>query len=1631
MKNRRQSHAKTRRREGKRPGQGLFPFDSCRLRVFASSREENANSDTIRFATVSFLVFTYLLFSTVAALTCAYGQDALPDIEFFGSMKDRSAGSPASEQAADYILKTFEKAGLSQIGVHEFLTPIPEADAARIEVAGTTLDLYPWAPNLVYLSTTPREGLRGPLIYAGKGDLGSFNGKSVKGGIVLMDTASSGNWMNAAMLGAGALIFLGDDSSTIADFKNNNTLTPAAFPRFWADTVTGSKLRRLAEAQSPEAKVTSRARWKNKVARNCYGFVTGKDPKLKNELIIIDASYDATPQVIGLAPGADEAVSISLLLSIARTLAKDPPDRTVLFLATIGNGDTIEGMRQFIWALTGRKKLLASREKELQARKKRTDHLLGLLDLDDPLSIKEPKDRKLILQLVAEKSKDKADELTREIQYRQKLARSAPTADIEDPKPYRRLSWVEDTEAMNQGQKSLALSLLQAARPELKAEREELNLRREVLKSGSSIRSILDGYNTVLLLSLYLSSHSRFMGLVEMGESYPVRENIRRMQRAGRLAEMLSRLGREVSDATGLPEMIRNISTGNSLEGAFGKPLTEFHPCCDVGALAGLPAVALMTLDDERSNWGTPNDTLDHIDRGSLDIMSRFLPLLLGKLFSHQALGPALETGIPGLSGLEGQAKFVRQGELFPDQPAPGTIISVIQGKSVFRTMVFYDGAFFIPGIANNRVALEKLVLEPYGLDPETGRVGWTADKVQTGKINYRIRVKSDLASTSLTMFHCLQTDVFQAFDPQSMDYLTKVELLDAATDAVPLRYWFSRVDSRNTTAISVFLEKGSKLKLIMAQSLLSKELFLVNSAKGNTAGSGFLVGDPPTILLTPYQVSKDLELILGERLKNLSRHGIVNNYLQSLYETSSDELTLSRNALDRNRYDTFWKNVVAAWAKLDLVYGEIEKTRRDVLTGVMFFIALFVPFAYCMERYLFAYRSIYRQLIAFFAILLVTIFVIRSLHPAFQLTYSPMVVIIAFFIASLSILVSWIIFMRFEREMAELHSRSAHIKAPQGSKWQAFGAGFAIGASNLNRRKLRTGLTCITLIILTFTVMSFTNVKSLHEPSHTRIAETASYSGILLRNQFWQPLNQLTLVDMRTRFDSAASIWPRGWIDPVNASERSITRIYAENIYTAAEGALGLGENPPEVFRSVIKYGRWFDSGEESSVLLPLAMAKQLKLDPEKDLGAEVHIFGSAFKVIGFFDAAMLESLKDLDQNPIMPAYLELSQSRELSDVEIEAIQSGEVVLPSSERFRYASADRTFIMPFSKCLSFGGTLKAIALLPSSGERALAIADRLSTWLAFPLFVGDEGAWHHNAGTTLRYQGATNLPIPILIVVLITLNTMIGHVHERRREIGTYTSVGLAPTHVGFLFIVEALSLAVISTVIGYILAQLSAKYLGSTAPFSQLTFNYSSLASIACMFLVFSVVFLASLYPARMAAQIAMPDVNSSWSLPSPEGDVLFVNLPFLLKYDEEKGVMGYLNDFYSSYQDTSHGSFIADETTLDIGLPVMSPLKAPPPACLLIRTNVWLAPFDFGIKQRMQIQCCPSEENPGYLELAVQMVRISGEKSAWERANRNFIKTLRKQMLLWRLLDEDAKAHYRQLAPADYSGQFGESTP
>ncbi|MCJ7808845.1 MAG: peptide ABC transporter permease, partial [Desulfobulbaceae bacterium] len=183
-------------------------------------------------------------------------------------------------------------------------------------------------------------------------------------------------------------------------------------------------------------------------------------------------------------------------------------------------------------------------------------------------------------------------------------------------------------------------------------------------------------------------------------------------------------------------------------------------------------------------------------------------------------------------------------------------------------------------------------------------------------------------------------------------------------------------------------------------------------------------------------------------------------------------------------------------------------------------------------------------------------------------------------------------------------------------------------------------------------------------------------------------------------------------------------------------------------------------------------------------------------------------------------------------------------------------------------------------------------------------------------------------------------------------------------------------------------------------------------------------VVLVSVIYPSKVAAQIAIPDVNKSWTLPEPRGNILKATLPFLMKFREHRGIGGYLIAYFAEHQDVSHGLFSVGEIAYPQKCPLLKKAGESEPGCtergccenvcLCFHMDMWLAPFDFGIMQAVEIAFVPSEGNPGFLELRLQLVRKAGEANTWRRINKTFLHDLRRQLLVWRSLDESALGRF-----------------
>ena len=1367
--------------------------------------------------------------------------------------------------------------------------------------------------------------------------------------------------------------------------------------------------------------LTSDIRWNQAEAENIYALIPGIDPALSEELVIVEAFYDSTAAVFTRSPGADEALSVASLLSLARHLKAHPPARSVLLVATSGHAQSLSGMREMIWSIRTPTKEIRKEEKRLKSLRKEYRTRLDTLDSYSPDSPPGDAGAEELAAALEDRIKTEVDTLSRRLMVlrmaEKKDQDSAAIQALADERMMlRRLGWRSRFDDLPKREKAALARLIPLAARDVKRILEDTLNQLRRLGSQKRFRGAVKALELAAVVSLHLSSHGDGVGAFNYGWLYDIKPQINRVGPYVAIDEILQRTAASPENSAGMVKYWDTLrpSALRSWQSYFvdTPPLGG-----EVAALAGYLGLTLATVNDTRRLWGTPQDLPPSVDMDYAANQARRIIGLIDAL-AHAAERYSDELPRDGFATVTGRAKLLRHGELFPDQVAENTVILAFQGNGRHHVMTDEMGIFRIKGVADKKLMLDKVIIEGYRFDAGTGDVVWAIDKNQTGKSAYRLKMQRQNMETDLVMFAARQTTLFNLLEPRNFRYMTKIQLIDGRREALPLRYWFSRIDTRSSTIASIYLEPGTYLKLTLSDSVLNKKVILLNADSNDPQGTGYRIDDWPTIPFTDFKIARDMWTLLTPRIENLEAHGIHDGKIVSLWHEGSDALKRAETALQDRRYDRFTEAALTSWALADRVYNQVEKTQKDVLFGVLFYIALFVPFAFCAERLLFAFRNIHKRIIAFLGILMLLIAVIYHVHPAFQLAYSPTVVILAFFIMGLSLMVTLIIFFRFEQEMVLLQRRAKQMRAEEISRWKAFVAAFFLGVGNLKRRRIRTGLTCATLIILTFTIMSFTSVKSTRLHAKLLFQKTSPYQGFLIKNFNWQDLPPEALGTLTNAFQGQAAVAPRVFLEDVNKTRTIPIPIQYQGRTFDARAMMGLSRREPAVtgLDRILTAGRWFTDDNEQAVLLPDRIARSLGipsdafLDPSRV--TRVSIWGIPFRVAGIFSAEKLQDQPDLDGEILTPVTFPAEVTAEMTEVEMDAMESGEDIQSFQSRYQHVPANLTVIVPARLLLARGGNLKGVAVRPVDPATIPETARRLSDRFGLTLFSGEpEGTFVYQASDTLNYSGVPNIMIPLVISILIVLNTMIGSVYERKREIAIYTSVGLAPSHVSFLFIAEAMAFAVLSVVMGYILAQVSASLFAGTALWSGITVNYSSLAGVASMILVIMVVLISVIYPSRVAASIAIPDVNRSWSLPEVNDNKIELALPFLVKYHEHDSIAGFLADYFRGHQDVSHGIFSTDEIITE---PVPGSTALNGRACIQLKARVWLAPFDFGIMQLVQIVFCPSEENEGFLEIHVFMIRETGEANAWKRINKAFINALRKQLLIWRSLDDDTRDEF-----------------
>ena len=1441
----------------------------------------------------------------------------------FASLPSRVPGYPGLEEAGRYIRAEFERAGLHQVRSDTFQVTVPVDKGAVLEVAGTgeQIPLYALWPNQVSTSTTPPEGLSGPLVHGGHGDFEEFDGQVVDGSVMLLGFGCGLSYLNARMLGAEVILFYDDGQVSREQARDKFLKVPADVRRFWIGREEALRLRRRLQAgEEVQVKVRGRMDWETAPVHNIYGYLPGLDEPLpedptrrwKDELIVVSAYYDAMSVVPALAPGAESACGITALLHLAELLAEHRPNYSVLFLATSGHFEGLAGVNHFLYRHARKSGYFRER-------------------------MSEPLDFRLFIGLDLSSHNDQV------------------------------AAFAEGT--------------------------------------------FYTGWNTNNYLKNMMAPYARlFARYVEA--AFP--------------------------KAAGSPPYMDAIAPSKQTWRDFmptGLALDSEAP-----VFVGLSGISLVTPDDARRRVDTPLDRLEYVDVRALTRQIRTIGAILrgaGRdpdLFGKSAL--ELKDQGHSLAGtiywFDREVNFavpkapIADAVVTYQQPGLNSIAGV---RTLMTTRTDSAGRFFfdiLRNITSNKVLAYKL--------DEAGRITWAPDLGSEGNAAYPITQKYVWWEDEMVevLFPCQTLSLFDIVDARHLIALDTPTVL-GENDAPPQWYGMDYVakqsaqEGKVALAAVIYARSGTRVKILMSTGLMGVKYLLTNPPSRlldqpilptaatpalleEAKGRGYPI-DTGIIPYPLYRSTADLWMIDDVRMKILERYGVRNERLAGLHQQARDALEEARDALEERRYGRFMAAVRQAAGFESRAYPEVKATANDTVNGIVFYFVLLLPFSFFAERLLFGCADIRRQLAAAAGVFVLVFLVLRLVHPAFKLSSSPYIIFLAFVILAMGSAVIVLIISKFKAEIQKMKRSTAGLHEADVGRLGATAAAISLGISNLRKRRLRTSLTAATLILVSFTALSFTSIQTSIKFYRLPRADRAPYAGALVRDRSWKGLQDITLDYVRSAFGERADVVPRSWYLSPTPSARAHLHFTVPGTGKSsyAYGMVGFAPEEPRVAdldRLLLEGGRWFAAGERQVCILPDDMAGLMGIGPADVGRARIHALGTDYTVIGLIDAEAFNRMRDMDGEKFTPVDM-VTESANLTK---EAKQDPEVVATTPIRsFIHLEASNVVLLPYAEVMELGGTLRSIAIADFQGTWPEFVhqVESFVTRVALPIFVGaEEEVSVYSSMGIASFSGFGQLVIPILIAALIILNTMLGSVYERGPEIGIYSSLGLTPLHVAALFLAEASVFATIGAVMGYLLGQTVGLVLAANGLLEGITLNYSSLSAISSTLIVMLTVFLSTSYPAKKAADMTVPDVNRKWDLSAPEGDDWSFDFPFTVSRDEIVGLYAYLYRVFASYGEGSIGEFLTEDLEFSISAP------GPEPA-YRIDMRTWLAPYDLGIGQEVSMEAVPSDEHRIY-RIAMSIRRVSGDAASWQRINRRFLNVLRKRFLVWRTLAPEIKQEY-----------------
>ena len=1540
----------------------------------------------------------------------------------------------------------FRELGM-EVLVQRFPVTIPVTRRCALQDAdGTSIDsvaLLPFWPNIIRTCTTPPEGITAEVVDGGTGSIEDLDGKAVEGNILLLKMTPSMEWLDAAKLGAAAILFRPSDEPR--DFHKKFLHFPANLPRFMAegdvDALVGRRVRLIA-----------RVDWEVREARNVYGILR---PKQENgEALFLFADSDAWSVVPDRAPGDYEACSMAGLMATATafTAQKQWLGRNLIFVVKSGRCLASEGIRRLVDVLGNREtfeenyKLLTARLGETGRVRDDCAKALEAYRAGDYWELDPDVEQRLWNRFGTEARASFAVTLQGLIDRH--------VREIQQVYAEAKLAWVEAGEPDNG---PLFEAQLGAAN----------RLRRARSAAGADPVALKEVFGDVLDAG---GCRDRLGPALET--------------RAGRAQEADD----WQQDAVDLAQTIRPFQrnyfffhtptpTGRSASFAGDRTLCqELERARDSVVRRwlqwqGLPANDPTLYTDHAANrtrvriGGGTAGIGENLEMGKMPIMlsahaefrfrgpdgsrSYQTPLREEVRFGDVAAQSQLVAGIAaqvasgdepmGIAGKD-RAPIISWfsdygGEIF----SVGGSRSIIANRRVANALVvlrgtrgghddginFYvqrtrDGAFRFPAAVPGRHA-GWVASDAYTVDDRTGEITGARDMGVAGqKYPNRFRTwdfyKEPETRVTLLLDQFAPIDIFRLTGTEGRPL--KIEMLNAQFRTAPDAFARWRYEDEGAT---LFARPGESVFLVLREIPLAQGLpepirgfllgygpgMLPDLERGSFWGPGYLSGRDRRVVFQEVDAATSVAAANRERLDAQVRHGLGDPASLEFAGKADRLLENGLETLAGNTYTKAYRQLTTSLAISNRAYPLVRRAVADALTGLLLYMFLLVPFAVACERLLLGTNDIRARIAGTFVIFLAVFFFIRALHPVYELVTSGMIVLVGFVIFMLCLLILGFLSGKFAERIRELRRRGGGSGEADGdvSRAGAAGTAFTLGINSMRKRKVRTAYTLITLILISFSMVCFT---SPHPELVAReiVVGPSTFNGVLLRQPGDIAPLQVQFGERARILQRRGQVWEKGpppkgdaisYI-PARGAIRSTT-VHARMVIDAEEPLL------TAIDRILLPGGRWFESNDESSVLLSEQMATALGIDPGVLPGEAVTVRykGHDLQVVGVFSSAALDNLKDIDGMPFLPP------DETPSEIERRGASKAQSALDPARRgatSHAAPGSETAIFPANPAITGAveqdrehtSAVVVFEDLPYGEMREMVdtVMNRLPTYFTFAL---DGVSFFGGKMRSVGIEGLIDLVIPLLIASFIVFNTMLGSVYERQREISVFSAVGLSPRHVFYLFLAESLVYAVIGVVGGYLLglglqglSNLGGNFLG-------LAIDFSSRSAIFVCLTIMAAVVASTFLPAWRAARIASPSERVTWTMPPEiEPGRLDFTLPFTYLGRDILAVVPFLNAWFDARGEDASGEFTASPPAVRIDWTGDHPT-------FVVEATTWLRPYDLGVSQQVRIDIKPSED-PRIYVVGIAIDQLTGDLISWRRTNKRFVAILRRQLLSWRAL-------------------------